>query len=172
VGELPTSVQAQLLTFLDERRFRRVGGTRVMQADVRILAATNVDLADRVASGRFRKDLFYRLSVVPIRMPPLRERLEEIPGLARSILADLGRRASRRVRTNLSSCVTSALQQYDWPGNLRELRSCGGNRTRAAELLGISRSTLKRNLAEMAQAGHRVPSGGKDDDGPGFSPTL
>lgn len=225
VGELPTNVQAQLLTFLDERRFRRVGGTRVMQADVRILAATNVDLADRVASGRFRKDLFYRLSVVPLHMPPLRERLEEIPGLARSILADLGKRASRRVRTNLSSCVTSALQRYDWPGNLRELRnaleralilsrgepialahlppeirtsapagerpmrladvervhilrvlaSCGGNRTRAAELLGISRSTLKRNLAEMAGAGHHVPAGGRaddDDDGRGFSPTA
>jgi PAS domain S-box-containing protein len=221
VGELPTNVQAQLLTFLDERRFRRVGGTRVMQADVRILAATNVDLGDRVQSGRFRKDLFYRLSVVPIRMPPLRERLEEIPGLARSILADLGRRASRRVRTNLAPGVTSALQRYDWPGNLRELRnaleralilsrgdtialghlppeirtttaagerplrladverahilrvleSCGGNRTRTAELLGISRSTLKRNLAEMAQAGHQVPASGgsDDDDGSGLS---
>jgi len=214
VGELPTNVQAQLLTFLDERRFRRVGGTRVMQTDVRILAATNVDLADRVASGRFRKDLFYRLSVVPIRIPPLRERLDEIPGLARSILADLGRRASRRVRTNLAPDVTSALQRYDWPGNLRELRnaleralilsrgetialahlppeirtstpagerplrladverahilrvleSCGRNRTRAAGLLGISRSTLKRNLAEMAQAGLHVPAGGEPED--------
>jgi PAS domain S-box-containing protein len=214
VGELPTNVQAQLLTFLDERRFRRVGGTRVMQADVRILAATNVNLADRVASGRFRKDLFYRLSVFPISMPPLRERLDEIPGLARSILAELGGRASRRVRTNLAPGVTSALQRYDWPGNLRELRNAleralilsrgdtialrhlppeirtsataserpmrladverahilrvlelsGGNRTRAAEILGISRSTLKRNLAEMAQAGLPVPAGGGADD--------
>ena len=215
VGELPTNVQAQLLTFLDERRFRRVGGTRVMQADVRILAATNVNLADRVASGRFRKDLFYRLSVVPISVPPLRERLDEIPGLARSILADLAGRASQRVRTNLAPGVTSALQRYDWPGNLRELRnaleralilshgetialrhlppeirtsastserpmrladverahillvleSSGGNRTRAAEILGISRSTLKRNLAEMAQAGIPVPAGrGAEDD--------
>ncbi|HVY41170.1 MAG TPA: sigma 54-interacting transcriptional regulator [Polyangia bacterium] len=228
VGELPMSVQAQLLTFLDEHRFRRVGGTRIIQADVRILAATNVNLADRVASGQFRKDLYYRLSVVPIQIPPLRERREEIPALARSILAELGRRASRRVFATirqepsvnaLSPGVTAALQRYDWPGNLRELRntleralilsrgdtislchlppelvtaappgdrslrlqdvqrahivrvleSCGGNRTRAAEVLGISRSTLKRTLAEMSGAAGRAggPTGasiGHDGD--------
>ncbi|HSS37743.1 MAG TPA: sigma 54-interacting transcriptional regulator, partial [Polyangia bacterium] len=215
VGELPMSVQAQLLTFLDEHRFRRVGGTRIIQADVRILAASNVNLAERVATGQFRKDLYYRLSVVPIQIPPLRERREEIAALARSIVAELGRRASRRVFATLGPAVTAALERYDWPGNLRELRntleralilsrgdtislchlppellatasqgdrsmrlqdverahivrvleSCGGNRTRAAEVLGISRSTLKRNLAEMARAGVPVPTNaGADDD--------
>ncbi|MEO5768155.1 MAG: sigma 54-interacting transcriptional regulator, partial [Polyangia bacterium] len=200
VGELPINVQAHLLTFLDEHRFRRVGGTRVMQADVRIIAATNVDLVDRVAQGLFRKDLFYRLSVVPIRIPPLRERRIDIPGLARSIVAELARRAGRHVRANLAPAVAAALERYDWPGNLRELRnaleraliasrgdpislchlppeirantcsgdssqrledverahirrvleSSGGNRTRAAQVLNIGRSTLKRHLAEMA----------------------
>ncbi len=217
VGEIPMTVQAQLLTFLDEHRFRRVGGTRIIQADVRILAATNVNLAERVARGLFRKDLYYRLSVVPIQIPPLRERREEISALARSIVADLGRRASRPVLASLSPAVTAALERYDWPGNFRELRntleralilsrgdtismchlppellttaaagdrsmrlqdverahilrvlaSCGGNRTRAAEVLGISRSTLKRNLAEMASAGVPVPGAagadGNDD---------
>ena len=209
------SVQAQLLTFLDEHRFRRVGGTRIIQADVRILAASNVNLAERVGTGQFRKDLYYRLSVVPIQIPPLRERREEIGALARSIVAELGRRASRRVFATLGPAVTAALERYDWPGNLRELRntleralilsrgdtislchlppellatasqgdrsmrlqdverahivrvleSCGGNRTRAAEVLGISRSTLKRNLAEMARAGVPVPTNaGADDD--------
>ena len=215
VGELSIGVQAQLLTFLDEHRFRRVGATRVMQADVRIFAATNLNLPDRVASGQFRKDLYYRLSVVPIRIPALRERREEIPALARSILTELGKRASRRVRLTLGPGVTAALQRYDWPGNLRELRnaleralilsrgdtialshlppeirtvspcgdvplrledverahilrilgSCQGNRTHAAEILGISRSTLKRNLAEMSGAGVVVPAGTEAEDG-------
>lgn len=217
VGELPINVQAQLLTFLDERRFRRVGGTRIMQADVRILAATNVNLAERVAAGQFRKDLYYRLSVVPIRIPPLRERAEDIPALARSILRDLSKRGGRRTPAILGPGVTSALQRYEWPGNLRELRnaleralilsrgetislchlppeicqsvpaaersmrledlerahilrvleSCGGNRTRAADALGISRSTLKRNLADMVRAGIPVPpAGGPEETGP------
>ncbi|HET6283870.1 MAG TPA: sigma 54-interacting transcriptional regulator [Polyangia bacterium] len=209
VGELSISVQAQLLTFLDEHRFRRVGGTRVMEADVRVLAATNADLADRVANGLFRKDLYYRLSVVPIRIPPMRERREEIPALARSILGELGKRVGRRSDVTLGRGVSAALAQYDWPGNLRELRntleralilshgdtielphlppeirqrhadgatshrledvgrahvirvleSLDGNRTRAAEVLGVSRSTLKRKLAEMAQVGLAIPSG-------------
>lgn len=207
VGEMPINVQAQLLTFVDEHRFRRVGATRIMVADVRILAATNVNLAERVASGRFRKDLLYRLSVVPIEIPPLRERREDIPTLAQSILDDLSRRASRCARAILGPGVIAALQRYDWPGNLRELRnaleralilsrgetialchlpaeihtrgvadysrrledverahilqvleSCGGNRTRAAEILDISRSTLKRNLAEMARLCVNIPA--------------
>jgi PAS domain S-box-containing protein len=207
VGELSPSVQARLLTFLDEHHFRRVGGTRVMEANVRILAATNADLAERAATGQFRKDLYYRLSVVPIRIPPLRERREDIPALARSILAELGQRVGRRAGVTLGRDVTAALQKNDWPGNLRELRnaleralimsndgtielghlpselrrlpaaeassrivdvershmlhvleSCGGNRTRAADLLGVSRSTLKRKLAEMAAAGFPIPS--------------
>ncbi|HEY0713785.1 MAG TPA: sigma 54-interacting transcriptional regulator [Polyangia bacterium] len=207
VGELSPSAQAQLLTFLDEHRFRRVGGTRLLEADVRILAATNVDLAERAMSGQFRKDLYYRLSVVPIRIPPLRERREEVPALARSILSELEKRVGRRSGVTLGRGVTAALQNHDWPGNLRELRNaleraliishsdiielghlppeirqrqpggevsnrledierahvlrilelCNGNRTRAADVLGVSRSTLKRKLHEMAEAGTPIP---------------
>ena len=122
IGELPTNVQAQLLTFLDERRFRRIGGTRIMQADVRIVAATNVNLAERVASGQFRKDLYYRLSVFPIGVLPLRERREEIAALARSIVAELCHRASR-IAPPLAPGLLAALERYGWPGNLRELRN-------------------------------------------------
>src|SRR5262245_6850844 len=85
VGELSMGVQAQLLTFLDGKTFRRVGGTRVLSADVRLIAATNVDLTAAVAAGTFRRDLYYRLSVIPLRIPPLRERREEIGGLAERI---------------------------------------------------------------------------------------
>src|SRR5262249_41622716 len=92
IGELSTAVQAQLLTFLDSRKFRRVGGTRLLEADVRLVAATNVDLKQAADDGRFRRDLYYRLSVVPIRIPSLRERTTEVAALARQILGDLGRR--------------------------------------------------------------------------------
>jgi two-component system response regulator HydG len=204
VGELPMSVQAQLLTFLDQRSFRRLGATRSLRADVRIIAATNVDLVKAVSRGAFRADLYYRLSVFPVRVPPLRERREELPGLTASMLADLVRRADRR-EASLDPGVARALAQYGWPGNLRELRNAleralilsrggpirlehlppevvggrpapgtalpqrlddlervhiqsvleqvRGNRTLASEILGISRSTLKRKLAELRMEG-------------------
>jgi PAS domain S-box-containing protein len=199
VGELPTGAQAQLLTFLDKKTFRRVGGTRPMQANVRLIAATNIDLKQAADKGNFRRDLFYRLSVVPIEVPPLRERREEIPELAREIVDELAARAARR-RSRLDRTVLEALRRHDWPGNVRELRNAleralilsrgepitldhlpaeirgrgrsggaasdrledverthiiqvlgreKGNRTRAAEALGISRSTLLRKLAEL-----------------------
>src|SRR5439155_5238909 len=91
IGELSVAVQAQLLTFLDSRKFRRVGGTRLLEADVRLVAATNLDLEAAAAAGRFRRDLYYRLSVVPIRIPSPCERREEIESLAREVLSDLGR---------------------------------------------------------------------------------
>src|SRR5262249_8982858 len=117
VGELPASVQAKLLTFLESRSFRRVGGTRAMEADVRLLAATNADLKELVARGAFRRDLYFRLSVVPVEVPPLRERREEIPALVRGLLQELGRGRSPTV----SRPAMAALRRYDWPGNVREL---------------------------------------------------
>src|SRR5262249_22114090 len=197
IGELPLAVEAQLLTFLDGHSFRRVGGTRALTANVRLLAATNVDLQKAVARGVFRRDLYYRLSVMPIEVPPLRERREEIPQLARTLASTLVRRFSGPRRVVLGRLVLRALARYDWPGNVRELRNvleraiilsrgaaielehlapeirgaapgstserledverahilrvleaARGNRTRAAAVLGISRSTLKRKLAE------------------------
>jgi transcriptional regulator with PAS, ATPase and Fis domain len=202
VGELSPGAQAQLLTFLDRREFRRVGGTRTLSADVRILAATNVDLKAAADAGRFRRDLYFRLSVLPLELPPLRARRGEIPTLARNILGELARRGGR-VPPEPTTRFVEALTSYDWPGNIRELRNtleralilhrgqvidieqlpheirrptpkissppegnaivllrdleteqieraleaAGHNRTRAAQSLGISLSTLKRRLA-------------------------
>jgi PAS domain S-box-containing protein len=200
IGELPLPAQAHLLSFLDTQRFRRVGGTRPLSADVRILAATNLDLTKAIGEGRFRKDLYYRLSVVPIRIPPLRERRQDVPTLARDMLKDLAARRAIRDPILLTQPVVHAFQRYDWPGNIRELRNvlervlilngggpvriehlpfemrrsnheqpapeigtleemeqtyikrvldaAGGNRTKAAEILGISRSTLRRKLGQ------------------------
>jgi PAS domain S-box-containing protein len=203
VAELPVPVQAKLLSFLDDRTFRRVGGEANLRADVRIVAATNADLAELVRQGAFRRDLFYRLSVLPVHIPPLRERRAEIGALAHAIMRELRPRAPA-VSVPLPPDVVAALTRYAWPGNLRELRntleralilgrgesvemrhlppeiaradapavdiaaprdsaetldamerghvrrvldSAGGNRTLAARLLGISRSTLNRKLA-------------------------
>lgn len=122
VAELPLPVQAKLLTFLDDGGFRRLGGVKRLQADVRILAATNVDLEEAVAAGTFRKDLYYRLRVLPLRIPPLRERREEIGELARGMLEDLCRRR-RQPPVTLTGQAARALVGYDWPGNFRELRN-------------------------------------------------
>ena len=123
VGELPLSAQAHLLTFLDTRCFRRVGGTRTLSADARILAATNLDLQEAIKKGTFRQDLYYRLSVVPIRVPPLRERREDIPALAKAILDELISRSSERRSLTLGPRFLKALEHHHWPGNLRELRN-------------------------------------------------
>ncbi|HWM85742.1 MAG TPA: sigma 54-interacting transcriptional regulator [Kofleriaceae bacterium] len=200
VAELPAPVQAKLLTFLDIRSFRRVGGEANLRADVRIVAATNADLAELAARGGFRRDLYYRLSVLPVHIPPLRERRAELAGLAAAIVRELRPRAPA-AEAPLPDEVIAALTRYAWPGNLRELRnaleralilgrgervelrhlppeiarpgaageaapgaeetlnaierghvrrvldSVGGNRTLAARVLGISRSTLNRKLA-------------------------
>jgi PAS domain S-box-containing protein len=122
VGELPLSAQAQLLTFLDSRQFRRVGGLRTMASDVRLLAATNRDLKADSDAGTFRRDLYYRLSILPITLPPLRERREDIGNMARQILNDLARKEEGR-RAVIGPEVQVALQNHSWPGNVRELRN-------------------------------------------------
>ncbi len=200
VGELPLPVQAQLLTFLDDKSFRRVGGTRALTANVRILAATNRNLQEAMTSGAFRRDLYYRLNVIPLAIPALRDRRADIPNLSRRILSRLARRDASRPEPELGPGVLQALQRYSWAGNVRELKnaleratilsgglrietrhlalgaqsvaseppsilgtlaevervhiehtlsSVQGNRTQAAQLLGISRSTLKRKLSAM-----------------------
>jgi PAS domain S-box-containing protein len=200
IGELPPPVQAKLLAFLDDRVFRRVGGEVNLRSDTRVLAATNADLDARVRQGAFRRDLYYRLRVLPIRIPPLRERRDELPELAKAVVAEL---RPRPPRPSLSRDLVAALVRYGWPGNLRELRnaleralllsrggdlalghlppevrgdppasmavsdetleaverahiervlaSTGGNRSAAAMILGISRSTLNRKLAAWGQ---------------------
>jgi two-component system response regulator AtoC len=179
IGDLPPSTQAKILRVLQERQFERIGGTATLSVDVRIIAATNKNLEEEVRSGRFREDLYYRLNVIPIVLPPLRERKEDIPGLIEFLMDKYKKKLSRNVR--LSAEAADALLRYDYPGNIRELentiercatlamaevigreelpaavvtadaekshilsvlKATRGVKTKAAEILGISRKTL------------------------------
>jgi NtrC-family two-component system response regulator AlgB len=122
IAEIPPQVQAQLLRFIQEKEFERVGESRTRHADVRIVAATNRDLTKEVADGRFREDLFYRLAVVEVPVPPLRERTEDIVHLARRFVSFFCRAARRREQV-LSAASERVLLGYHWPGNVRELRN-------------------------------------------------
>ena len=203
VSELEPSIQVKLLRVLEERAFERVGGAKTLQVDVRLVAATNKDLKKLVSEGRFRDDLFYRLSVVTIDLPPLRERRDDIPLLVKAFLDEFGRENRKQVR-ELTPEALNVLLAYDWPGNVRELRNAieqmvvlaraerltvrdmpavirgsadltkinvvragmtveeaerqlivqalketNGNRTKAAQKIGISRRTLHRKLKEF-----------------------
>ncbi len=200
VSEIDPSVQVKILRVLEERRFERVGGRETLESDVRLIAATNRDLQRMVEEKKFRDDLFYRLHVVVINLPPLRERREDIPLLAQSFLASFSKENNKPVE-GLTSEAMEILMRYDWPGNIRELKNAiermvvlsrqnkltvrdvpaaireqtgespstrskpdmsledaerehilkaleaqGGNRSRAARQLGISRRTLHRKL--------------------------
>ena len=203
VGEMPLQTQVKLLQFLEEGRFRRVGSTRDCESDVRVIAATNRNLADEVSTGRFRADLFYRLNVISLHVPPLRHRREDIPALVEHFLTVFRERFNRPA-LDLTDEARQRLSSYDWPGNVRELRNAleraaalamsdrieadqilqsvstqsgegktpapdsapatlgqlerqhilrvleesGGNRERAAAILGISARTLYRKLRE------------------------
>ena len=122
VGELPLEAQAKLLRVLQSGEFDRVGGTRALHADVRVIAATNRDLQAQVAAGRFRSDLYYRLNVFPIAVPPLRERRADIPSLAQHFAAKAARKLGKPLRS-LSSTFLERAGAYDWPGNIRELEN-------------------------------------------------
>src|SRR6201990_3379509 len=123
VGEMPLQTQVKLLRFLEEGSFRRVGATRDRASDVRVIAATTRNLADDVTAGRFRADLFYRLNVISLHVPPLRRRREDIPALVEHFLA-LYRERFNRPALDLSADARQRLDTYDWPGNVRELRNC------------------------------------------------
>jgi two-component system, NtrC family, response regulator AtoC len=202
VGELEPQMQVKLLRVLEERAFERVGGAKTLEVDVRLVAATNKQLKKLVTEGKFRDDLFYRLSVVTVDLPPLRERRDDIPLLVRAFLDEFSRENSKQVR-ELTPEALNVLLAYDWPGNVRELRNAieqmvvlarterltvrdvpaairggtdltrinvvrtgmtvedaerqlivqalkemDGNRTKAAQKIGISRRTLHRKLKE------------------------
>jgi DNA-binding NtrC family response regulator len=212
VSEIEASVQVKLLRVLEERSFERVGGDETLEVDIRLIAATNQDLKARVAEGKFREDLFFRLDVVNVTLPPLRERVEDIPLLCDSFLREFSR-ANAKPIDGLTSDAMNLLTAYAWPGNVRELRNTiekmvvlakgekltardvpsrirdeareaagkarpagaealkggeslagiekrmieealrrhGGNRTRAAAALGISRRTLHRKLRQYRE---------------------
>jgi formate hydrogenlyase transcriptional activator len=121
-GELPLETQVALLRVLQEREFERVGGSQTVSVDVRVLAATNRDLSAAVTEGMFRQDLFYRLNVFPIRLPALRERVDDIPLLVEYLIDRYAQKAGKRIR-NISKAALSLFQAYDWPGNIRELQN-------------------------------------------------
>jgi transcriptional regulator with GAF, ATPase, and Fis domain len=143
VGELAPALQSKLLRALQEREIERVGGTRPVPVDVRLVSATNRTLADEVAAGRFRRDLFYRLNVVQIDVPPLRERRDDIVQLALHFVARFARKATRPIR-GISPEAMQYLTAYDWPGNVRELE----NTIERAIVLGGSEFVLREDLPE------------------------
>ncbi len=122
VGELPSETQITLLRVLQERAFERVGGNQPISVDVRVLAATNRDLKAAVDAGTFRRDLFYRLNVFPIHMPPLRERVDDIPLLVEYLTERYASKLGRKIRS-IKRTTLELLQAYDWPGNIRELQN-------------------------------------------------
>ena len=218
IAEMTPATQVKLLRVLQERKFRRLGGRIEQEVDVRVLAATNIDPANAIRDGRLREDLYYRLNVFTISLPPLRARKEDLQLLIQSFIDEFNARDNRSV-TGVSSAAMRQLEQYEWPGNVRELRnvieraviltkgdliepthlpdlrtpaaassvsplngvtiapgmtvdeaeqklivatldSAGGNKTRAAEMLGISLKTLHNKLNRFREAGGAGIAGG------------
>jgi Nif-specific regulatory protein len=156
IGEMAHSIQAKLLRVLQEREFERVGGTRRIAADIRVIAATNRELQQAVRAGSFRQDLFFRLNVITISMPPLRERREDIPVLANYFAARFAARSGRTL-AGISPAARALLMQYDWPGNVRELE----NAIERAVVLGSADHILPEDLPEaIVEAVPSVSSAG------------
>ena len=122
VGDMSLKTQSKVMRTLDEQRFTPVGGDEVITVDVRVVAATNKDLEEEISRGNFREDLFYRLNVIPFAVPPLRERREDVPSLARHFLKELSTQYSRHA-SEITDDAVDALMRYSWPGNVRELRN-------------------------------------------------
>jgi Nif-specific regulatory protein len=156
VGELALPLQAKLLRVLQEREFERVGGTRLLKADVRVVAATNRNLEEDIKQGRFRRDLYYRLHVVAMTMPDLRDRAEDIPLLATYFLRKHAQAGKRRV-SGFSDDALSCLAAYDWPGNVRELE----NVIERAVVLGTTEQILLDDLPESIVEGGADASPGR-----------
>jgi DNA-binding NtrC family response regulator len=163
ISEMRLDLQAKLLRVLQESEFERVGGTETIRVDVRIIATTNRSLAEEVSEGRFREDLYYRLSVVPIRVPPLRERADDIPRLARHFAGRTARDIGRS-EPDLTPEAMELLQDYPWPGNVREL----AHTVERAVILSGGEGELRPEHFDPDRFGLALP-GGKDG-GPGSGP--
>jgi two-component system nitrogen regulation response regulator GlnG len=157
VGDMTPATQAKVLRLLQERRFERLGGAETVQADVRLVAATNQDLEAMVAAGRFRKDLFYRLKVFAITLPPLRDRREDLPLLVEHFVRLVNRELGKNVRS-VSPEVLQLLEAYDWPGNVRELQSV----VRHALLLATGEILTPDSLPDLARAKAPIDAGMAD----------
>jgi len=159
IGEMSPVLQVKLLRVLQERRFRRVGGLEELQADIRVIAATNQDLGKAIAEGRFREDLYYRINVIPISLPPLRERREDIQLLAEHFVTKYTEQMEKEI-TGISHPAMELLLRYDWPGNIRELE----NVIERAVALEPTPAILPDSLPPMIRGDLpvRVPSGAAD----------
>ncbi|MBI5069573.1 MAG: sigma-54-dependent Fis family transcriptional regulator [Deltaproteobacteria bacterium] len=157
VGELPPAVQVKLLRVLQERRFERVGGEETLEVDVRLVSATNRDLARRVREGQFREDLYYRLAIVPLSLPPLRARTGDVELLARHFLAKHAGRIGRQL-AGFSPGALALLSRHDWPGNVRELENAVQQAMVFAEGQVVEAADLPAALREAPRA-LPVPSG-------------
>ncbi len=155
IGEVPVEIQVKLLRALQESEFERVGGIKTLHVDVRLITATNRDLKALIAEGRFREDLFYRLNVVPIALPPLRERKEDIPLLVQHFIEKYDRRLGKKVE-RMEDEAMQLLLGYSWPGNIRELENLMERSVLFAEGPAILASSLPDSLRERA-AGAAVP---------------
>lgn len=158
LGEMPITTQAKLLRVLQQREMERLGGTRVIPIDIRVIAATNVDLLVAVKEKRFREDLYYRLNVVSVEMPPLRKRPSDIPLLAAYFVSRFSRQMGRRV-DGVSPAAKACLLRYDWPGNVRELQ----NAMERAVVMGLSDQVLPEDLPEALT--ERTPAAGAAETG-------
>lgn len=184
VGELPLGVQVALLRALQEGEFERIGSSQTRNADVRVIAATNRDLEEAIEDGLFRRDLFYRVAVFPIHLPPLRERREDIPGLAAHFLAKLADRVGREL-SGIDAESMDRLIEYSWPGNIRELQnviehsailSDGGMLRVPPALLStrvIASSTMASSLSDAIDAGQKrlIEQALEESNGRVFGPT-
>jgi len=158
IGELAASAQAALLRVLETKKVTRVGGEKEIAIDVRVIAATHRDLESMAVAGRFRQDLLYRLNTVTLRIPPLRERVDEIRPLAERFLKDARRQAGTEVRT-IDARAMAALEGYGWPGNVRELR----NVIERAVVLAEGQAITPDDLTEKVRGGARAQAGRSDD---------
>ena len=154
IGEMTPTMQVKLLRVLQDRRFRRLGGTEEVQADVRVIAATNQDLPRLIADGRFREDLYYRLNVLPVHVPPLRDRVEDIPLLAEHFLRQFAQEMRKPVRT-VSAGALQLLRDHEWRGNVRELQ----NAIERAVALEQTESVLPESLPDDVRRGYSAIAG-------------
>ncbi len=166
VGDIPPELQPKLLRVLQEQEFERLGGTKTIRVDVRLAAATHRDLAKMVADGRFREDLYYRLNVFPVVLPPLRERPDDIPRLVRHFTQQFARRMGRRIET-IPSAVMETLVRYPWPGNVRELQ----NVIERAVILSPGPS-LQVPVGDLRPSSSPLASGGEASGVRGAAATL
>ncbi|MDH5525800.1 MAG: sigma-54 dependent transcriptional regulator [Nitrospirota bacterium] len=170
IGELSPAIQVKLLRFLQEKEFERVGGSKTIRVDVRVVAATHRNLKQQLAEGKFREDLYYRLNVISIEMPPLRARREDIPALAEHFLARYGKEMAKPV--TMSHAVADALTRYHWPGNIRELQNVVERAVVLCDGPELDLADLPRELFSTPPTGHVEAEAPEADTGYPVSATA